>query len=342
MTTTRTCARALLAFTLVAVTLAQCTRHELEHAKHRFYRMSTVTEVTVVMPRNHDPAPVWRRIDSLLASWEQRFSSSGPQSEPAALNACPESTCTVSPTLARMLHDARRFGEMLDGRFDPTVLPLKELWGLGEDANLNAPLKAPSEAEIAEVLEHVDYRAIEVDTAANVVFRSDPDVRVDIGGIAKGYALARTCALLEEMGFHDYLVSAGGDVAVAGSRADGRPWLIGIQHPREPGALLATVPLDSGTIVTSGDYERFRMIDGQRVHHLFDPRTGRSCDRNLSVTVWAPDAVEADVLSTGLFCMEADAILAFVSQRPHLECIVVDHAGRTHVSDGWRSRVQLR
>ncbi len=343
MNTLRAGIRALSTVALIAAMLtAHCFHGAPRHATHRFYRMATVTEVTVVLPPGRDADPLWRRIDSLLASWERRFSSTGPESEPHALNACDSDTCTVSPTLARMLRDACRFGDMLDGRFDPTVLPLKQLWGLGEDADLDSPAPPPSDVAIENALAHVGYRSIRVDTTNNTVVRTDPDVRIDIGGIAKGYALARTCALLERMGIDSYLVSAGGDIAVAGTRADGKPWLIGIQHPREPGTLLATIPLDSGAIVTSGDYERFRTIDGRRVHHLFDPRTGRCCGHNRSVTVWAPDPVEADALSTGLFCMEADSIRAFVSQRPHLEALVVDSSGRTHLSDGWKERVELR
>ncbi len=124
-----------------------------------------------------------------------------------------------------------------------------------------------------------------------------------------------------------------------GKRPDGAPWLIGIQHPRDPDGMIGTVPLEGGSVVTSGDYERFRIVGGKRYHHIFDSRTGRCCGANRSVTITGENPVEVDVLSTGLFCRTAPEIVAFIDARPRFQCLVVDSTGSVFTSRGWKGTV---
>ncbi len=319
-----------------------CTGPRTRKAKRQFFRMDTLTEVTIVQEPARDLAPVWHAIDSLLLSWEQRFSVERPGSEVYALNAAPESTVVVSSELAGMVHTAVRYGDTLDGGFDLTVLPLKRLWGLDENVEPGAAPPLPTDSEVAAALTHVDYRRVSADTATGIVSRP-PGVLIDVGGIAKGAALDQTCRLLSRLGIRNYLVCSGGDIRGSGVRQDATAWIIAVRHPRRAETYLATLRLDSGCVVTSGDYERFRLTpSGQRIHHLFDPATGRSCSVNQSLTIWATGAVEADVLSTGLFRRPADSILAFVEARPRLECIVVDSSGQVSVSRGWRERISVQ
>jgi thiamine biosynthesis lipoprotein len=306
--------------------------------------MDTVTEVTVIQRRPQDIEKVWRSIDSLLLDWQNRFSETTAQSEVLRFNSTLDSIQTVSPQLAEMLGTGLRYGDTLAGGFDVTVLPLKELWGLDEQHAADSVHMVPSEQQIDSVLRHVDYRRLRLDAATRSVTRLDPKVRVDVGGLAKCWAIVESMKLLDRLGFDSYLISAGGDIGSKGRRLDGNPWLIGVQHPRRPhGELVATIRLDSGSIFTSGDYERYWFTpDGQRVHHLFDPHTGRSATRNQSLTIWDADPKEAKVMSTGLFSRAPDSIVAFVEARPRLECVVIDSSGAIFVSRGWKDQVQLR
>ncbi len=325
---------------MVLVLVVGCNRAAPRHAKLRFFRMDTVTEITVVVRGTTDNEMLWRDIDSLLADWERRFSVSGEGSEVATVNRSAAETIPVSPTLAHMVHDARRYGDTLDGMFDLTILPLKRLWGLDEESSPDSSHAIPDSHSIAQTLQRVDYRLVDATFEPYAIIKHNPDIQIDVGGIAKGYVQREIARLLRRRGYDDFLVSAGGDVLVQGRRADGAAWRIGIQHPRNKQHLLATLDIDSGMVVTSGDYERFWMAGSIRVHHIFDPRTGRSCTSNQSVTIHSPDPIEADVLNTGLFCLPADSILAFVEQRPHLEVLVVDSSGRAMASSGWRKRVE--
>jgi thiamine biosynthesis lipoprotein len=185
----------------------------------------------------------------------------------------------------------------------------------------------------------VDYRTISVNSSRDTLTFSDSAVTIDAGGFAKGYALIETADILDRCGITSYLISAG-DVIGKGRRMNGARWRIGIRHPRRENELIATVTLDSGAIFTSGDYENFWMHGTRRIHHLFHPHTGLSCTNNQSVTIESQSALQAKYLATGLFCMPADSIVLFAEKRG-LNCFVVDSAGTTFMSSGWKNRLEL-
>jgi thiamine biosynthesis lipoprotein len=314
--------------------------------------MDTIVEVTLVTTPDRSLDEVWESVDSLLQSWEERFSTVGTESEVQALNTRSESGAAVSSQLCEMIATALDYADTTGGMFDITILPLKEAWGLLETAE--APEGDSSEAvsggdvphrpsgeDLDNALEHVDYRAVRVGADCDSVHFDTAVLRIDVGGIAKGYAIDLIDSILRDRGFRNYLIAAGGDILGRGRREDGNPWMIGIKHPRRADRLLAKVPLTGGCIFTSGDYERFRIIDGTRYHHILNPQTGYPCRGLQSLTLRAPDAVEADVLCTGLFCWPVDSVLAFVRSRPRLECLAVDSSGTATVSEGWKQEVEF-
>jgi thiamine biosynthesis lipoprotein len=299
--------------------------------------MDTISEITLVVSQGKSVDRVWKAIDSLLSDWENRFSVEGKKSEITAINNRTHDTVVVSTTAAEMVAQGLAYGDTLNGSFDLTILPLKELWGFGENATGKEPL--PTDSAVRETLKNVNYKNVKV-YHDSIIFLSK-ETRIDVGGIAKGFVLRELHTLLETSGFSDYLIVAGGDIVSGGVRPDGKPWRIGIQHPRIRDSVIAVVNIDSGAIVTSGDYERFRIIDGKRYHHIFNSHTGYSCSRNQSVTIYGPDPVECDIFSTGLFCHNASEIIEFVNNRSRLEAVVVDSSGTVFISDRWKETVEM-
>jgi thiamine biosynthesis lipoprotein len=326
-------ALAVAALILTPLLLLSCSGDANVHRKRVFFRMDTMTEATISVPRSFNPNPIWNAIDSLLGQSEKRFSVTGELSEIKTLNERTSSALAVSKELGEMLTAGIEYGDTLNGSFDITVLPLKELWGFCEQCADDAPL--PDSASIASALRSVNYKNVRVGVAGDSVFFGSPETRLDAGGIAKGFVLRRLYALMKGRGIDNFLIAAGGDIVASGRKQDGAPWRVGVRHPRSPSELIAAISLDSGALVTSGDYERARVVGGLRYHHIFDPFTGSPCGRNQSLTIRAPDPVRADILSTGLFCMEAGAVLEFVNAREGLECLVVDSAGNVYHSDGF-------
>ena len=194
----------------------------------------------------------------------------------------------------------------------------------------------PDEDTVAEELPLIDFRFVEAnETDGTISFRLD-GVRINLGGIAKGYAVERGVEVARRYGVRNARVTAGGDTRLLGDRR-GAPWMVGIQNPRNEAEVAVTIPLENESISTSGDYERYFMEDGERFHHIIVPSTGESAGEVHSATIIGPDAVMTDALSTSVFIMGVDQGLRLISTLPDYEGIVIDSSGEMFYSDGLRS-----
>ncbi|MCK5325079.1 MAG: FAD:protein FMN transferase [Woeseiaceae bacterium] len=191
----------------------------------------------------------------------------------------------------------------------------------------------PDEATIAAERQHIDYRLVELDQAAGTVRFLEDGVRINLGGIAKGYVVERGVDLLRRHGVENGIVTAGGDSRLLGDRR-GRPWMVGIRDPRNDGQVAISVPLEDEAISTSGDYERYFEEDGIRYHHIIQPNSGLPVDGVHSATVFGPDAVLTDALSTSVFVMGVDEGLKLIGCLPDYESIVIDADSQIYYSTG--------
>ena len=191
----------------------------------------------------------------------------------------------------------------------------------------------PDDDTTQAALAKIDYRHIELDAEKQTVsFRVD-GVRINLGGIAKGYVVERGVELLREQGISSAVVTAGGDSRLLGNRR-GRPFNIAIRDPRKEGEVAMLVPLEDEAISTSGDYERYFEEDGVRYHHIISPSTGTPAGGVHSASVIGPDAVMTDALSTTVFIMGVDKGLRLIAGLPDYEAILIDADGRLYYSDG--------
>ena len=193
--------------------------------------------------------------------------------------------------------------------------------------------RRPDAATIEEGLERIDYRLVEVDRLEGTVRFLEPGVRINLGGIAKGYVVERAVNLLRSRGLRHAIVTAGGDSRLLGDRR-GQPFMVGIRDPRNEGEVALTMPLEDEAISTSGDYERYFEEDGTRYHHIIQPTTGEPAGGVRSATIVGPDAVLTDALSTSVFVLGVDRGLRLIATLPDYEGIVIDAEGRLFYSDG--------
>jgi thiamine biosynthesis lipoprotein len=182
-------------------------------------------------------------------------------------------------------------------------------------------------------LEAVDYRNLHVDLETNTVRFAKEGMRIDLGGIAKGYAVDRSIEHLRRLGIEHAMVNAGGDTRLLGDRR-GKPWIVGIRDPRNDGRFVTRLPLEGEAISTSGDYERYFEEDGVRYHHILVPGTGRSASGVRSATVIGADATLTDGLSTTVFVLGVERGMRLIASLPGVEAVVVDEQGRIYYSDG--------
>jgi thiamine biosynthesis lipoprotein len=193
--------------------------------------------------------------------------------------------------------------------------------------------RRPDEDTILEELPRLNYRLVEINRDDSTIRFMQEGVRINLGGIAKGYTVERGVDVLREYGVAHARVTAGGDSRLLGDRR-GQPWMVGVQNPRDKDQVVVTLPLENEAISTSGDYERFFEEDGERYHHIIEPSTGQPAGEVRSTTIIGPDAVLTDALSTAVFVMGVDQGLRLIATLPDYEGIVIDAEGQMFYSDG--------
>ena len=262
----------------------------------------------------------YRRIDDRMSTYKDSTELSRINREAA------DGPVAVSEELFDLLQRALALSEQSGGAFDITYESVGQLYDF-------RAARRPSQVEIETRLAAIDYELVRLDPAARTVAFARPEVRLNLGGIAKGYAVERGAELLRAAGVEHAMLNAGGDTRVLGDRR-GRPWVVGIRHPRTEDAVVTRLPLQDEAISTSGDYERFFEEDGRRYHHILNPRTGEPTQGILSVTVIGPDATLTDGLSTTVFVMGAVDGLDLIERTPGYEAVVVEADGRLSYSSG--------
>jgi len=193
----------------------------------------------------------------------------------------------------------------------------------------------PDAETIEQELGNIDYRFVKMHADTQSIEFAQKGVRINLGGIAKGYAVEQGVHILRQRGVRHAIVTAGGDSRLLGDRR-GKPWVVGVRDPRKEGEVAVRIPLENDAISTSGDYERFFDEDGIRYHHIIRPETGLPADGVHSATIVGPDAVITDALSTSVFVMGVDQGLRLIATLPDYEGIVIDASGRMFYSDGLR------
>ena len=219
----------------------------------------------------------------------------------------------VDRQIIDMLKEAKEFAEISDGAFDITIGSVLRVWHEYRDAGIvlnskgkNAPL--PTDEELEKAAQHCGWQYVEIDEENSTVFITDPDVSLDVGGIAKGFAAERIGEYMDETDVAYATVNAGRNIRTVRPKADGTPWIIGIANPADGSGIYCTVEMDgTGSFVTSGDYERFfKGEDGKIYHHIIDPATLKPADYYHSVSIVTPDSSAADCLSTTLFTLSIE------------------------------------
>ena len=279
-----------------------------------------------------DPALANRAIEAVLAEMrrvDELMSTYKPTSELSRVNAeAALHPVSITPELFKLLDTSLEYSRVTEGAFDITYASVGYLYDFHRRVH-------PSEAAIEKALPAIDFRHVLLDEKTTSVRFSQPGVRIDLGGIAKGHAVDCAIAILESMGIRHAVVSAGGDSRVIGDRR-GKPWIIGIRNPRsaDPNAVITRIPLTDSAISTSGDYERYFEEGGVRYHHIIDPKTGHSASKVLSATIIGPTATRTDGLSKTAFVLGPEEALRIINGLKDVDAVFVTPDGRILYSKG--------
>jgi len=244
-------------------------------------------------------------------------------------NAGANKPVTLEPELSEVLKKSLHYSNISGGAFDVTVKPLLDLWSQVADTG-----KMPEDVEVAEAKERVGYNKLVLDEASQTAAFTQDGMAVTLGGIAKGYVADKGIKALKGDGIQHALINAGGDMRAFGGKPGGEPWRIALKNPRNESDHITVIKLADGAVATSGDYERY-YTPNKKVHHIVDPRTGYSATGLISVTITAPQAVDADALATTVFVLGPTEGLKLVEQTPDVEALVITENLSIHKSSGF-------
>jgi thiamine biosynthesis lipoprotein len=275
-----------------------------------------------------------RRIEVLMTDWER---PGEPESDVVRINkAAGKEAVHVSAETFEVVQKSLEMSRKSHGAFDITFAAMKGLWKFDEDLEK----KIPPAAEIARRRKLINWRDVVVDAKARTIKLRRAGMRMGLGGIAKGYAVDRCAAVLRTEGLRDFMVQAGGDLFVSGSKGPTN-WMVGVRDPRGGARdIIARMPIQDHAFSTAGDYERSFILDGKRYHHIIDPATGYPATASREVTIFAPNAFLADALDDAAFILGPKKGLALVDSFEGCSALLVDAANKVWMSKSLEGKLQ--
>ena len=286
-------------------------------------------DITIVAP---DSLTAEKNIDTVIAEIsriENLISDWIPSSQVSMVN----SNAGIRPVkvdreLMELTERAIDISKQTNGAFDISFAAMEKIWRF--DGSMTT---MPSKAAVKKAVENVGYKNIIVNKDSSTIFLRKPGMKIGFGAIGEGYAADKCRGLMMAKGITAGIVNATGDIQAWGTQPDGQPWNIGVTDPFNRGDLLAVIPLQGG-IATSGNYEKYAMINNKRYAHIIDPRTGYPASGLTSVTVTGPSTEMANAISTSIMVLGKKRGLKLLKQFPGYECLIITDAGKHIMSSG--------
>jgi len=263
------------------------------------------------------------RIEKLISSWD-------PGSETSHINRnAGIKPVQVSLELFKLIERAKLFSSITDGAFDISYSSMDRIWKF--DGSMD---RMPTPEAIKKSVSKVGYGKIILNEADRTVFLKEKGMKISFGAIGKGYAAEKAKELLVSKQVVAGIINASGDLTTWGTKASGEKWLIGIANPLSKDKIFSWLPVVESSVATSGNYEKYVIINGKRYSHIIDPRTGYPSQGINSVSIFAKGAEFCDALATAVYIMGKDAGLGLINQLPEAEVIIVDSNNKIHKSSG--------
>ena len=250
-------------------------------------------------------------------------------------------TVTVDRRIIDMLLYAKDMYAKTNGRVNIAMGSVLSIWHDYREIGMSDPASAtlPPMDKLTAAAQHTDISCLVIDEENSTVTLTDPAMKLDVGAIAKGYAVEMVARRLEEQGVTGFVLNVGGNVRTIGAKGNGDKWVVGIENPTddEEKPYLAYLGLAGQSLVTSGSYQRYYLVDGKRYHHIIDPDTLMPSEGFTSVSILTGSSADGDALSTALFCMSFEDGLALIESLPNTEAMWVFHDGQEKTSSGFDS-----
>jgi FAD:protein FMN transferase len=290
--------------------------NEFNHRRSQFL-MGTLVEISVIEKDEKLAITAIQQAFREIRRLENLMSIHISGSEVSKINqAAGKDRVPISKELMAVIQRSLFWSNKTAGAFDITIGPAQELW------DFDAP-SLPSKNSIADAIKKIDYRKIQLEE--QTVYLPEKGMQLNLGAIAKGYAVDKAIDILKKNKIHNALINAGGDLKSIGKRSDQVNWRIGLQHPRNSESLLASFSISGSAVATSGDYQKYFEQNGKRYHHIIDPNTGYPATTgSMSATVIAKNVMDADALSTAIFVLGSEKGIVLLDSLNDVEGLIVN------------------
>ena len=318
---------AFLAVTLLALIWTALSQHAVYKIQITD-ALDTVSEITVATEKNGNV--ILQQCKAYIEKMDRLFSVNHPESDVSALNKAAGNgrMIEISADTARILARAKEYAVETNGFFDVTIGALVDLWNEADEEEM-----LPLPEDISAAIHTIDYQSLQVDLEKNQARLEKTGQQITLGGIGKGYITDGLVSLLLAEGVESALINLGGNTYALGKKTEFSRWRVGIQDPNDPQRLVGTVLAEDQCVITSGDYQRYFEIDGERYHHIMNPNTGMSSNSGLkSVTIIAKDATLADALSTACFVLGYSEGANLVAEYEDVQAIFVTDSNTVYYS----------
>ena len=306
--------RVLCTFLICSIFLCGCTTSNKDPISKTGIYFDTVISIKIY---DSQETELLDQCFAFCEEFEYTVSRTIESSDISKINNSKGNPVTVSDTTIALLEKGIYYSELTNGAFDISIAPLSELWDFK-----NNPGEVPADDDIQNALSHVGYENILIED--NTVTLLDPDMAIDLGGIAKGYMADQLKAYLHDQGVESALIDLGGNLLAVGSKPDGSNFTIGIKKPFKEGEMISTESIQDLSVVTSGCYERFFKVDDKLYHHILDTSTGYSVDNELyGVTIFSEKSVDGDALSTSCFALGLEEGLKLIESLDGVDALFV-------------------
>ena len=349
----RIVAGALAAVMLLScLVLTSCKKQKTKYSEYSLDYFDTVTTITGYEESREDFERVCGEVLAALGEYHRlftiyhRFEGLENLCTVNELVGGEHRVVTVDRRIIDMLLYAKEMYQKTDGAVNVAMGSVLSVWHEYRTAGLDEPWAAvlPPMERLREAAEHVDIDKLVIDEENSTVYISDPQMTLDVGAVAKGYAVEMVAQSLEAKGISGYVINVGGNVRTVGTKPDGEAWLAGVENPVEGASetYVVYLGLAGESVVTSGSYQRFYTVGDKNYHHIIDRETLMPAEGYLSVSVVCKSSAEADALSTALFCMPLDKGMALVESLDSVEVLWITDDEERHFSSGFSKYVTER
>ena len=315
--------------------LCGCSIGKPQTQNKQFFAMNTIIDVTVFTKDKQVLNDIQQKINEIENLMSVNITASDVNKINSNAGIKP---IAVNELTYKVIKTALKYQKLSNNSFQITIYPLVKLWNISSDSE-----SIPTQDQIAEARQYCNTKYLQINDEQKSVYLTNKNAGIDLGAIAKGYAADKIIDILNDKGIEHALISLGGGIQAIGGKQNNEPWVLGLENPIEADkGYFATCEIYNGALVTSGDYQRFKVVNGVKYHHIIDSKTGYPVNNKLaSVSIFTNSSINADAISTATYALGLKEGYNFINELENVEAMFVTHDKLVYITEGLKNKISI-